>query len=77
MQYRLDKKDKQYYIKVCATCNEIFLCKGICENAERIFYEQSCKCPDHSSPEETEACGKVSWKYNPSYRHEYPQVKGK
>jgi hypothetical protein len=73
MQYRLDnsKHRKQYYMKICQFCNEIFLCKGICNNEETIFREQICNCPEHSTEEESKRCQKLSWKFNPSCREEY------
>lgn len=71
MQFRLDKKKNQYYMKVCPVCNEIFLCKGLCENSEKIFYEEICNCPSDSSQEQKISCGKKSWKYNPSSRQSF------
>jgi hypothetical protein len=46
----------------------------MCDDSEKIFFEQVCKCPDHSSPEENETCQKKSWKFNPSFRNEYPEI---
>jgi hypothetical protein len=71
MQYRLDKKSKKYYMKICQFCNEIFLCKGVCDDGEKIFREQVCRCPEHSTAEDIKKCQKLSWKFNPSYREEF------